>query len=80
MDTFYNYSEVVSVSNESLRNLGERCARDFVKSSIYDILQLFYIVFPSENYNKPPSEVHNYELSVSSLLTLFDLLIYLIIL
>ncbi|KAJ6220027.1 hypothetical protein RDWZM_005839 [Blomia tropicalis] len=64
MDTFYNYSEVVSVSNESLRNLGERCARDFVKSSIYDILQLFYIVFPSENYNKPPSEVHNYELSL----------------
>lgn len=46
----------------SMAALSEQCVQDFFIRSFYDFLQMFYIVWPSENSDDP--EV-NYELNVS---------------
>ena len=52
-------------SNTSLDVLGRKCVTDFGISFFYDFLQMFYILFPSENVYAKGEDVPSYEVNVS---------------
>lgn len=61
-----NDTGLVSVApNVTMRALGNQCVQDFMLQFLYDFLQMFYIVFPSEDLKENDPEVPNYEINVS---------------
>lgn len=46
--------------------LGQQCTKKFLLQHFYDFLQMFYILFPSEEVHEKSEDVPSYEVNVSS--------------
>lgn len=57
-------SSTIAEANSSADYLSQQCVHDFFLYSLYDFLQMFYIVWPSENTYESGHDVPNYELNV----------------